>query len=76
MTLVPAIEEIAMQRFASRDLMVTTLPQQGEWAADGGCDDCTNCTDNTAKPRPKPARDADLFALQQQLRAAVSIDQW
>ncbi len=55
-----------MQTFASRDLMVSTLPESEQelWdMAGNSCDGCTNdtkggcsgCLDNTtAKPRPKP----------------------
>jgi hypothetical protein len=55
-----------MQIFASRDLMVATLPEseQDLWdMANNSCDGCTNdtkggcsgCLDNTtAKPAPKP----------------------
>ena len=70
-----------MQQFASRDLMVTELPEQAgdNWEAMGDCVDCTSCTNNTStsKPRPKPkpkpnwksAGDGDLLALQEQLRS-------
>jgi hypothetical protein len=55
-----------MQPFASRDLMVATLPESEQelWAMSGNsCNTCTNdtnggcsgCLSNTtAKPRPKP----------------------
>jgi hypothetical protein len=65
-------KEIAMQRFASRDLMVTALPLDEEWAQ-GGCADCTNCTDNTKEEKPpttKTVRDTELAALRAQLSAA------
>ena len=58
-----------MQQFASRDLSVTSLPEDGEWA-EGECGDCTKCTDNTDKPTESFASDKDLPALQEQLRAA------
>ena len=72
-----------MQTFASRDLMVATLPEteQELWdMAGNSCEGCTNdtkggcsgCLDNTtAKPRPKPKyfeSHGDLEALQEQLR--------
>ena len=57
-----------MQQFASRDLMVTSLPEDGEWAMEGECTDCTKCTDNTNKPTESSASDQDLPALQEQLR--------
>ncbi len=67
-----------MQQFASRDLMVTELPEEsvGEWGANVDCGDCTNCTNNTKteKPKPKPdwkaAGEEEFSALQEQLRAA------
>jgi len=72
-----------MQQFASRDLMVTELPEEsvGEWGASGECGDCTGCTNNTKterprpKPKPKPrwnaAAESDLPELQDQLRAML-----
>ena len=72
-----------MQQFASRDLMVSVLPERaGEtWGEEQDCGDCTDCTNNTKterphpKPTPKPkpgwkSAEADLLALQDQLRAA------
>jgi hypothetical protein len=70
-----------MSRFASRDLMVATLPQEAddEWAL--GMDSCGGCTNDTKggcacpttehKPKPKPGRPGvhELGALQEQLRA-------
>jgi len=64
------VAEVAMQQFASRDLMVTSLPQDGEWAVEGECGDCTNCTDKSEKPTSQSAGDRDLPALEEQLRAA------
>ena len=66
-----------MQQFASRDLMVATLPDGSEeWGAEA-CDDCSNCTNDTStqKPRPKPkpnwkAEADDLTALREQLKSA------
>jgi len=55
-----------MQRFASRDLTVTSLP--GDWAAEEDCGNCTKCTDSTDKPTESSASDRDLPALQEQLR--------
>lgn len=74
-----------MQQFASRDLMVSTLPEQtvdvwGDEAQE--CGNCTDCTNNTRtertkpKPHPKPkpnwksAGEDALVALQDQLRAS------
>ena len=69
-----------MQQFASRDLMVTELPEEsvGEWGASGDCGTCTNCTNNTRTERPRPqpkpklqaAGEDEFSALQEQLRAA------
>jgi hypothetical protein len=75
-----------MQQFASRDLMVSTLPEQTAdvWGdEEQACGDCTDCTNNTKtehkgkpKPPPKPkpnwksAGEDDLVALQDQLRAS------
>lgn len=64
-----------MQQFASRDLMVATLPDASEeWGAEA-CDDCSNCTNDTStqrpRPKPKPRADADdLTALREQLKSA------
>jgi hypothetical protein len=55
-----------MQQFASRDLRVTSLPE--DWAEGEDCGDCTKCTDNTEKPTESSASDRDLPALQEQLR--------
>ena len=58
-----------MQQFASRDLMVSHLPEGSDWAADRECDDCSNCTDNTGKPPDEEYAGAeDLDALREQLR--------
>jgi len=59
-----------MSPFASRDLMVTSLPLEGEWAAEGDCGDCTKCTDKSEKPDESFACDGDLPALQAQLAAS------
>ena len=73
-----------MQQFASRDLMVSVLPEQTVelWGdEEQNCGDCTDCTNNTKTERPKPkphpkpkpgwksAGDDELVALQDQLRA-------
>ena len=60
-----------MQRFASRDLMVSSLPEQEEWAVAWDCGDCTNGTDNSDKPTETSASDRDFPALQAQLRASA-----
>ena len=66
-----------MQPFASRDLMVASLPQseQDLFAMSmNSCDTCTNdtnggcsgCLSNTTakpKPKPKPKAEMDLLAL-------------
>ncbi len=69
-----------MQQFASRDLMVSALPEQaGETWGDEeqACGNCTDCTNNTKterpkpKPKPKPnwksAGEEELLALRDQL---------
>lgn len=63
-----------MQQFASRDLMVAVLPEDGAdgWAMDNSCNPCTNdtaggCTTKTGKCGTK---ESELAALQEQLRAA------
>ena len=46
-----------MQQFASRDLMVSALPEQAVemWGEEAqGCGDCTDCTNNTKTERQKP----------------------
>ncbi|HEV8613380.1 MAG TPA: hypothetical protein VGQ73_07705 [Gemmatimonadales bacterium] len=61
-----------MPRFASRDLMVATLPQDGDEAwemAGSSCAGCTNDTKGACATKPKPKPKADLRALQEQLRA-------
>jgi hypothetical protein len=72
-----------MHQFASRDLMVSALPEQAGdmWEEEQECGDCTACTNNTKterpkpkpKPKPKPnwksAGDDDFVALREQLRA-------
>lgn len=74
-----------MQTFASRDLMVATLPEseQDLWEMSGNsCNTCTNdtnggcsgCLDNTTanpapKPKPKGVATRDLDALLDQLRS-------
>ena len=61
-----------MQQFASRDLMVSELPEVESLSGD--CGGCTNTGTSTQrpKPRPKPAKelanDDDFLALQEQLR--------
>ena len=65
-----------MPPFASRDLMVASLPLEGEWAADADCGDCTKCTDKSDKPDESFAGDADLPALQAQLRRATALAGW
>jgi hypothetical protein len=70
------IEESAMQQFASRDLMVSELPEVDSLAGD--CGGCTNTGTSTQRPKPKPkpkpgkelADHDDLLALQEQLRAS------
>jgi len=65
-----------MRQFASRDLMVATLPEESVdvWAAGADCTQCTDetqiaCCPQTEKPTRGMAGD-DLPALQEQLRAA------
>jgi len=65
-----------MPLFASRDLMATALPLDGEWAAEGPCGDCTQCTDKSDKPDESFAGDGDLPALQAQLRAVTGAADW
>lgn len=77
-----------MERYASYDLMVNVLPEEGgvEMAFEGcktaaTCGDCTNTT-TSAKPRPKPkpkfevfdvaATDADFTALDEQLDSVLA----
>jgi hypothetical protein len=68
-------EESVMQEFASRDLMVSELPEVESLTGD--CGGCTNTGTSTQrpmpKPKPKPGKDAadhdDFLALQEQLRA-------
>jgi hypothetical protein len=46
-----------MQQFASRDLMVSTLPEQSAdvWGDEAQeCGNCTDCTNNTRTERQKP----------------------
>jgi len=46
-----------MQQFASRDLMVSTLPEQTAdvWGdEEQNCGECTDCTNNTRTERQKP----------------------
>lgn len=63
-----------MQQFASRDLMVSTLPETS-LSADPDCGNCTNCTactdtgTATTEVKKQQASDADLAVLQEQLRA-------
>ena len=63
-----------MSQFASRDLMVAVLPEDGadEWDMNSSCSPCTNdtaggCTTKTGKCA---THKGDLAALQEQLRAA------
>ena len=66
-----------MQQFASRDLMVSALPERtgALWGEEDEMSPCTACTNNTKtnrpKPKPKFAEESDLSALQEQLRAAL-----
>ncbi|HEV8148634.1 MAG TPA: hypothetical protein VGP61_00465 [Gemmatimonadales bacterium] len=63
-----------MQEFASRDLMVSELPEVESLTGD--CGGCTNTGTSTQRPKPKPkpgkelADHDDLLALQEQLRAS------
>ena len=63
-----------MSLFASRDLMVAVLPEEGAdaWEMALSCSPCTNdtaggCTTKTGKCQTK---ESDLAELQEQLRAA------
>ena len=63
-----------MQQFASRDLMVSELPEVESLT--GECGACTNTGTSTQRPKPTPkpgkelANHGDLLALQEQLRAS------
>lgn len=69
-----------MRRFESRDVMIPVgVSESGELAwADGDtrktCNQCTDCTNTTAKPKPKPKgiATADFEALRSQLHAAMT----
>jgi hypothetical protein len=63
-----------MQPFASRDLMVSALPETS-MGLEGDCGNCTNCTactdtgTSTTQAKKDTAKNKDLSALQEQLRA-------
>ena len=64
-----------MTRFASRDLMFSTIPSESALGGPGGqtqecATQCTCCTNKTNKAKPK-ASDWDLLALERQLAAVL-----